>query len=361
MKKSSFHRAVFVMALLGALCAATMLPAFAAPAAPAGSPPPAAPPVPPPPAVSVAATAAPTPPAAPPAAAQEPTFAPTESWPGAVTQLQSADRMTVDHGGTPTDIRLYGVDAPEPGQPHADEAKKLVTTGVTGQPVKVDVLTKDNLGVAVAMVTLPDGRNLSHALLESGLAWWDLANAPDDRDLKKLHALAIAAGKNIWADPAPLAPWDFRSSHGGEQFTYRVKTAAETAAPVEKKEEPKKEEPKKIAAKGNEVYVGTFTVPADIKLPADVTPQSLMLKHMPTIAKDASGKPLGITAQNISQIPYASQVGLQDGDIISKVNGIAVESEAQIMSMVPQFQGVKSFNVQVMRNGQPVTLTINVP
>ncbi len=355
MMKSFLHRAVFVMIVLGALCAGTALPAFAAPAAPPVPPPPVAP------AAAAAPAPAPAVPAAPAAAVQEPTFTPTESWSGAVTQLQSADRMTVDHGGTATDIRLYGVDAPEPGQPHADEAKKIVTTGVTGQAVKVDVLTKDNLGVAVAIVTLSDGRNLSHTLLEAGLAWWDLANAPSDRDLKKLHALAIAGGKNIWADPAPLAPWDFRSSHGGEQFKYSVKAKEEAAAPVEKKEEPKKDEPKKVSAKGNEVYVGTFTVPADIKLPKDVTPESLLVQHMPSIAKDASGKPIGMAIPNISGIPFATQFGFKDGDIISQVNGMPVQDPAQIMSMAPQFKNVKQFNVQVLRGGQPANITINVP
>lgn len=366
MMKYSFHRAMFVMAVLAVLCAGTMPPAFAAPVAPPVPPPPGAPgpapvPAPAPAAVPAAPPPAPTPTAS--TGAQEPVFTPTETWSGAVTQLQSADRLTVDRAGVATDIRLYGVDAPEAGQPQADEAKKLVTTAVTGQPVKVEVLTKDNLGVSVAMVTLSDGRNLSHALLEAGLAWWDRANAPEDRDLKKLNAVAIAAGKNIWADPAPLAPWDFRGSHGGEQFTYRVKTAEETTAPAPaaKKEEPKKEEPKKVSAKGNEVYVGEFRFPANAKLPEGVTPEMLLMQHMPSIAKDASGKPIGMSIPNISGIPFAPQLGFKDGDIISQVNGMPVQDPAQIMSMAPQFKDVKQFNVQVIRGGQPVTLTINVP
>jgi micrococcal nuclease len=368
MTKSSFHRATLVMAVLCALCAGTMLPALAQGAAPA------APPVPPPPgapapapvvSAPAPAPAAPAPaqaaPAAAPAAQQVSGFTPTESWSGGVTQLQSADRLTVDRAGVATDIRLYGVDAPEAGQKQAEEAKALVMTAVTGQSIKVDVLTKDNLGVSVAMVTLPNGQNLSHALLEAGLAWWDRANAPDDRDLKKLNAVAIAAAKNIWADPAPLAPWDFRGSHGGEQFTYKVKTAEEVAAPVEKKEEPKKEEVKKVSAKGNEEYIGTFSIPADAKLPENVDPNELLMKHMPSIAKDASGNAIGMAIPNISQIPFAPQLGFKDGDIISNVNGIPLQDPSQIMALAPQFKDVKSFNVQVLRGGKPMTLTVNVP
>jgi endonuclease YncB( thermonuclease family) len=365
MTKYSFHRAMLVMAVLGALCAGTMPPASAQTAPPVPPPPGAPGPAPVPVPAPAAASAAPAPgqaaPAAASAAPQLSGFTPTASWSGGVTQLQSADRMTVDHAGAMVDIRLYGVDAPEAGQKQADEAKKLVMTAVTGQQVKVDVLTQDNLGVSVAMVTLSDGRNLSHALLEAGLAWWDRTNAPDDRDLKKLNAVAIGGGKGIWADPAPLAPWDFRGSHGGEQFTYHVKTAEEVAAPVEKKEEPKKEEVKKISAKGNEEYTGTYNIPPDAKLPEGVTPEALLVKHMPSIAKDAAGKPIGMAIPNISQIPFAPQLGFKDGDIISNVNGIPVQDPAQIMQMAPQFKDVKQFNVQVLRNGQPTTLTINIP
>jgi S1-C subfamily serine protease len=109
------------------------------------------------------------------------------------------------------------------------------------------------------------------------------------------------------------------------------------------------------------VYVGTFSIPANAKLPEGVTPETLLVQHMPSIAKDASGKPIGMAIPNISGIPFAPQLGFKDGDIISQVNGMPVQDPAQIMSMAPQFKDVKQFNVQVLRGGQPVTLTINVP
>ena len=137
--------------------------------------------------------------------------------------------------------------------------------------------------------------------------------------------------------------------------------AKEEAVPAEKKEEPKKDEPKKVSAKGNEEYIGTFNVPADIKLPEGVTPEALLVKHMPSIAKDASGNPIGMAIPNISGIPFATQFGFKDGDIISNVNGIPVQDPAAVMGMAPQFKDVKQFNVQVLRGGKPMNLTINVP
>ena len=291
--------------------------------------------------------------AAPPATPQQ------ESWTGAVTMMQSADRFTVSKGDTPVDVRLYGVDCPETGQPQAEEAKKAAMQAVTGVNVRVDVLTRDNLGIPVVVVTAGE-INVANTLLDAGLAWWDRQNAPDDRDMKRLNAQAIGAGKGIWTDAAPLAPWDYRRSNGGEQFSYRVVPAGEST-PAEPAKEEKKEEPKSISAKGDQVYTNNFTIPADVKIPEGVTPESLIFKHIPRIEKDASGKPLGLTASNISQIPYASQAGLQDGDIISKVNGIQIESEAQIMQVAPQFKGVKNFQVEIIRGGQKQLLNITVP
>ena len=361
MMKSFYRHAWPATILMVALCAAPTL--YGAPAAPPVPPPPglSGPPSAPAPVGTAPAAAPAATKDAPAAAAAAAAPAENESWSGSVTQLQSADRMTLEHGGTKTDIRLYGIDAPEAGQKQADEAKKLVTEAVTGHPVKVEVLTKDNLGVSVAVVTLEDGRNLGHALLESGLAWWDIGNAPDDRDLKKLHAQAIASGKGIWAEAAPLAPWDFRGSHGGEQFAYRVKTAEDTAPVAEKKEEPKKEEVKKVSAKGNEEYIGTFSIPANAKLPENVDPNQLLIQHMPSIAKDASGNAVGMSIPNISGIPFATQLGFRDGDVISSVNGVPLQDPSQIMALAPQFKDTKQFNVQVIRGGKPMNLTINVP
>jgi type II secretory pathway component PulC len=68
-----------------------------------------------------------------------------------------------------------------------------------------------------------------------------------------------------------------------------------------------------------------------------------------------------LTATDISAIPYAAQLGFQNGDIISRVNGIAIESEAQIMGLIPQFQNVKQFQVEVIRNGRSITIPISIP
>jgi len=281
-----------------------------------------------------------------------------ESFTGTVATMTSADKYQVLKEGTPVDVRLYGADAPEPGQPMAEEAKAAAVAAIAGNPVRVDVLTKDNLGVAVAVVVAGE-IGLSHLLVGEGLAWYDDQNAPGDKSLKKLNAQAIAEGKGIWKEAAPLAPWDFRRSHGGEQFKYSVKP--EEAPVPAKPAEPEKEEVKSISAKGDQVYTSNYTLPAGTKMPEGLNEADLILRHQPSIATDASGKPLGFTAKDISQIPFAKQLGFQDGDIITSVNGIQTTDINQIMMMAPQFKDVKQFNVTILRGGKPVTQNIRIP
>ncbi|NLO33443.1 MAG: PDZ domain-containing protein [Candidatus Hydrogenedentes bacterium] len=85
-----------------------------------------------------------------------------------------------------------------------------------------------------------------------------------------------------------------------------------------------------------------------------------MMKHQPRIAHDNNGNPLGLTANNVDSIPYASEYGFREGDIISSVNGIPIQSESQIFSLIPQFQNVKNFQVEVLRNGQRIRIPITI-
>jgi len=93
----------------------------------------------------------------------------------------------------------------------------------------------------------------------------------------------------------------------------------------------------------------------------NVDVMSLATKHALRVHKDASGNAVGFTADNISQIPMASQLGFRDGDIITSVNGYPVRSELEAFGLANTLKGEKNFNIQVMRNGQPVTLNIAAP
>jgi hypothetical protein len=228
--------------------------------------------------------------------------------------------------------------------------------------MNISVVATDNQANPVVLVFNSSGESLNHLMVAYGMAWWDRLNAKKDALLRRLNAEAISNSVGLYADPTALAPWDYRDSHGIEQFTYTL--GGETTEEPEKQTtqtSPKKEEPKVLAAKGTmtkNLARTPITIPKGIE--KDIDPMALMGKHQPNIVTDNSGKPLGITANNISQIPFAAQLGLQDNDIISSVNGIPVQSIPQIIEMAPQFNGVKEFDINVIRNGQNITIPISI-
>ncbi len=286
-----------------------------------------------------------------------------ETYRGTITETVTGAIVIIDRNGTALTARLYGVDSPEPGQAYYKECRQFIMDRFAGEGVNISVVATDNQANPVVLVFNSNGESLNHLMVAYGMAWWDRLNAQKDALLRRLNAEAISNSVGLYADPAALAPWDYRDSHGMEQFTYTLggQASPEPEARTTQPSPTKKEEPKVLAAKGTMTKNAVRTqvnIPKDIGQQID--PLALMGKHQPDIARDESGNVLGLTAKDISQIPFAAQLGFQDNDIISSVNGIPVQSIDQIMMMAPQFEGVKDFDVNVIRNGQQITIPITI-
>ena len=290
-----------------------------------------------------------------------------------VLSVTEGDLFTVDANGVPTEVRLYGADVPEIGQAHSDEARQYVEAQLKGKEVAVDSVTQEEAGRPVVVVRIPEAGVLHEDLVAQGLAWFDSVNVPENATLKRLNAEAITEGKGLWKDVTALAPWDYRKSNTLPPVIYLKETAPADV--------PAKEEPRMLKSKGTpqpkeEAEFGTAPAAAEAApqprmsivagapgLPdtGDVDVMGLVMKHQPRVTSDANGNPLGFTADNISQIPMASQLGFQDGDIISSVNGTPIRSEADVWGLVNSLKGAKQVNVNLIRNGQPVDMNIPIP
>ena len=302
------------------------------------------------------------------------------STPATVTKVIEGDLLEIERPGQPAEtVRLYGIDTPEEAQEISGDAAAFSRAKVEGQEVSLELLATTTTGIPVVVIRTGAHENLNHELLKAGLAWWDQNNAPDDGTLKSINAKAIVAGEGIWADPATLAPRDFRKSHGLEPVVYQ--TEETDSAP-----EPESERPKVLKAKGDPnmksgasparpggapgsaaggppprsggAGANSF---AGMEVPKNIDYMGLMSKHQPELTRDASGNVVGLTAKDIGSIPFASALGFQDGDVLTSVNGESLQSEGQIMGLVDKLKGQKNFEVGLMRNGSPTTITINVP
>ena len=132
---------------------------------------------------------------------------------GKATRIWDGDTIGVEQRGVERCIRLYGVDAPEGGQPFGACSTSFAEHHAGGRIVTVTPVGTDIHDRLVGVVSFRDGRVLNHEMVLSGCVWWFEHFAPDDGVLATLEAAAKASGRALWADPAAVAPWRWRRAH----------------------------------------------------------------------------------------------------------------------------------------------------
>ncbi|MFK7734471.1 MAG: thermonuclease family protein [Pirellulaceae bacterium] len=106
-------------------------------------------------------------------------------------------------------IRLYGIDAPEPGQPFWKTSKVLLSGLLKNGALRAVEVDTDAYGRMIANVYAGDV-SVSLELVESGLAWHYSRYAPDDEELELAQADAKEAKRGLWSEDKATAPWDWR-------------------------------------------------------------------------------------------------------------------------------------------------------
>lgn len=105
-------------------------------------------------------------------------------------------------------IRLAGIDAPEINQPYGDVARDYLSRVCEGQFIHALVLELDRNGRSIADVYLQE-HWLNGLMIRAGLAW-HFTKYDNFQELADEEAQARAARRGLWADPTPVAPWDWR-------------------------------------------------------------------------------------------------------------------------------------------------------
>lgn len=131
-----------------------------------------------------------------------------ESWTGVCTKVKDGDSVIVDRDGTPVELRLFGIDAPEGDQPFGIQARRHAVELMHGRKLQVEDLGLDKYERTLAWVRI-DGRNINEEMVCSGFAWWYQFYAPNESRLEQCEREAREAKKGLWADPMP--PWEWRA------------------------------------------------------------------------------------------------------------------------------------------------------
>ena len=134
------------------------------------------------------------------------------SWSGRVVGVKDGDSLEVLRQGRAVQVRIFGIDCPEWGQPFGDKAKKFTASLCFNQIVTVRPVAIDYSGRTVAVVILPDQRNLGAEIIRAGYAW-HFKRYSHDKQLAALEQEARKAKKGLWQDKHPVPPWGWRAEH----------------------------------------------------------------------------------------------------------------------------------------------------
>lgn len=134
-----------------------------------------------------------------------------QSFAGTVHRVLDGDTVhLLRETGQLVRVELYGVDAPERGQPYGAEARQAIRRAAFRVRVRAVAEGRDENGRPHYELRV-DGRTLNERLVRDGLAWWDRRQAPEADHLRHLEQQARADDRGLWAQPNPVPPWKWRA------------------------------------------------------------------------------------------------------------------------------------------------------
>ena len=124
-----------------------------------------------------------------------------------------------------TEIRLYGIDAPEKGQEYAKQAREKLIKLIRNKQVRVEVQETDSYGRTVGKVYV--GKTyVNLEMVKSGYAWYYSHHAEEAKDLEKAEKKARKDKKGLWAGDSPISPREWRKAHPSERSEQAAVTTA---------------------------------------------------------------------------------------------------------------------------------------
>ncbi|MBS3771801.1 MAG: thermonuclease family protein [Bacteroidales bacterium] len=136
----------------------------------------------------------------------------TQQEDGEVLHVTDGDTFDCMYDGEEITIRLYGIDAPESGQPYGNEAENWLRNQIGDEAVDIEKVEEGYYGRTIAIVEL-NGTNINGALVKNGLAW--VSDRYCDRDSicdrwRNYQQQARGNDVGLWGQPNPTPPWEFR-------------------------------------------------------------------------------------------------------------------------------------------------------
>lgn len=132
-----------------------------------------------------------------------------QAFEGRVIGVKDGDTIEVLYDSIPVRIRLAHIDCPESRQAFGSAAKKFLSELCYDRIVRVQQTDRpDRFGRTIAVIRIGD-RNLNLAMVQNGMAW-HFKKYSKDEQYASAEVVARESGIGLWAEPEPMAPWEWR-------------------------------------------------------------------------------------------------------------------------------------------------------
>ena len=130
---------------------------------------------------------------------------------GRVVKVSDGDTLTVLFNKTQIRVRLDAIDAPERGQAFGKRSQQSLAQLCATRDARVAERGKDRYGRTIGIVTCA-GMEANSEQVRRGMAWVFVRYAPKGSPLYVLEKDARLRAVGLWADPRPVAPWEWRAA-----------------------------------------------------------------------------------------------------------------------------------------------------
>lgn len=132
---------------------------------------------------------------------------------GMVTQVNDGQTLVLTPAGKPAmEVRLRDIEAPEPCQPWALEARQALSTLALNKVASLQTSGRDALGRTVGALMIEE-LNVGKHLVENGHAW-SARTRWDQGPLVKQEKMARALARGLHGTAGALQPVEFRRRFG---------------------------------------------------------------------------------------------------------------------------------------------------
>lgn len=130
---------------------------------------------------------------------------------GKVKKVIDGDSLILQQGKRNYEIRLWGIDCPEYGQPYGASARKMSRALLLSKNALVRVKNRDSYGRYVGVVYLGNF-NVNEELVRQGVAWVynHYCREPICNDWNSLQEQARLEKRGLWNEKKQVAPWKWR-------------------------------------------------------------------------------------------------------------------------------------------------------